>query len=234
MELAILNIAVNARDAMPEGGTITFDAHVSSKAVAHEVRRFICRSITDQGVGMNDEQMRRALEPFYTTKGIGKGTGLGLSMVHGMVEQLGGKLSLKSKPGSGTTVELCLPLASGGEAQATVHQAEGETDPASGQLLILAVDDDKLVLTNTSAMLEDLGHRVLEANSGKHALSILRGKPDIDLVITDQSMPGMTGVQLAKAIKAERPAIPVIIATGFSELPEYINSDLPKLAKPFL
>lgn len=235
LELAILNLAVNARDAMPKGGTIFIAAREENVAATPELKAgsYVCLSVTDEGHGMDEATRERALEPFFTTKGVGKGTGLGLSMVHGMIQQSGGRLVLKSRKGAGTTAELWLPVA--GTAPDHVQEA---ADPKAfngreGPLVILAVDDDALVLLNTAAMLEDLGHTVLEATSGKRALEIMRREAGIDLVITDQAMPNMTGSDLAAAIRAEKPLLPIILATGFAELPPGADEGLPKLAKPF-
>ena len=234
LELAILNLAVNARDAMPRGGTIFFAAREENVLAAPDLKdgRYVCLSVTDEGTGMDEATLKRAMEPFFTTKGIGKGTGLGLSMVHGLTQQSGGKLALKSRVGIGTTAELWLPIASA-DADPRQQEADATSLERSKSLVILAVDDDSLVLLNTAAMLEDLGHTVLEATSAKKALEIIRRDDRIGLVITDQAMPAMTGSELAAAIRAEKPNLPVILATGFAELPPGADEGLPKLAKPF-
>ena len=235
LELAILNLAVNARDAMPKGGSIVITAREETVAGATDLMdgNYVCLSVTDDGIGMDEATLRRALEPFFTTKGVGKGTGLGLSMVHGMIQQSGGKFVLKSGKGEGTTAELWLPVA-GGFDHVLNEAAAGPLRGKEGPLRILAVDDDALVLLNTAAMLEDLGHTVLEATSGSSALEIIQRGDNIDLVITDQAMPHMTGSDLAAAIKKERPGLPIILATGYAELPPGADEGLPKLAKPFL
>ncbi len=235
LELAILNLAVNARDAMPKGGLIVITAREETIAGATDLKdgNYVCLSVTDNGVGMDEATRRRALEPFFTTKGVGKGTGLGLSMVHGMIQQSGGKFVLRSSKGEGTTAELWLPAAAGPDHV----QNEAAAKPLNGKegpLRILAVDDDALVLLNTAAMLEDLGHTVLEATSARSALEIIRREDNIDLVITDQAMPHMTGSDLATVIRAEKPYLPIILATGFAELPPGADERLPKLSKPFL
>ena len=175
--------------------------------------------------------LARAMEPFFTTKGVGKGTGLGLSMVHGLTQQSGGKLALKSAVGIGTTpscgFRLRLPMPTSG-ARSRCHIARKE--PFAGHP---GRRRRRLVLLNTAAMLEDLGHTVLEATSANKALEIIRRDDRIDLVITDQAMPAMTGSELAAAIRAEKPNLPVILATGFAELPPGADEGLPKLAKPF-
>ena len=195
---------------------------------------YICLSVTDTGEGMDEETLRRAVEPFFTTKGIGKGTGLGLSMIHGFAEQSAGRLVLKSVKRQGTRAELWLPVADQGvqPGPEPVPQA-ARPKKASRKLCVLVVDDDPLVLMNTAAMLEDLGHDVLEATSGEQALRVLRRVDGVDLVITDQLMPGMTGSQLIAVIRSERPELPIILATGYSELQAATDASLPRLAKPF-
>jgi PAS domain S-box-containing protein len=238
LEMILLNLAVNARDAMPEGGRVVI-------ATREEVLRagggsrlkpgaYICLTVTDTGMGMDEATLRRAMEPFFTTKGLGKGTGLGLSMVHGVAEQSGGWFTLRSRQGEGTTAELWLPVAEG-QAQRIDRSERRAINAVVDQrpLVVLAVDDDGLVLTNTVAMLDDLGHTAISASSGKEALEILRQHGAVDLVITDYAMPQMTGLQLADAIKKEWPELPIIIATGFAEMEPEAGPSLPKLAKPF-
>jgi len=235
LESALLNLVVNARDAMPGGGTIAIagrEESVTSSRNHLRDGRYVCLSVTDTGEGMDEATLSRATEPFFTTKGVGKGTGLGLPMVRGLMEQSGGQVVLKSRKGAGTTVELWLPVAK----RDTVldHQASAQTPvKAMRPLVVLAVDDDGLILLNLTSMLEDMGHTVLAANSGKEALGILRGEKTVDLVITDQGMPNMTGLQLAEAIHAEWPNLKIILATGYAELPADAARSARKLAKPF-
>jgi CheY-like chemotaxis protein len=184
---------------------------------------------------MDEATLAHVTEPFFTTKGVGKGTGLGLSMVDGLAGQSGGKLMLQSKPEQGTKVEIWLPVA---EVGSTVMERADDPHLVGNEirvdrLVVLAVDDDSLVLASTSAMLEDLGHEVIDVASGAKALEIIESGADIDLVISDQAMPGMTGTQLASAIKARRPRLPVILATGYAELPLGTDPDIRRLAKPF-
>jgi CheY-like chemotaxis protein len=183
---------------------------------------------------MDPETAARAAEPFFTTKGVGKGTGLGLSMVQGLAAQSGGRMEISTRPGAGTTIHLVLPVGEEVEERLVFtgeRRDEAELDVAP--LNILAVDDDQLVLMNTVAMLEDLGHRVHAADSGDAALKIL-GREAIDLVLTDFAMPAMTGIQLAAEVSALRPDTPIILATGYAELPPGDAAGLPRLAKPFL
>jgi PAS domain S-box-containing protein len=234
LEMALLNLAVNARDAMPDGGQIVIATREEIVRIGNGLKPglYMCLSVSDTGVGMDEETLRRATEPFFTTKGVGKGTGLGLPMVHGMAVQSGGSLKLKSRPGEGTTAELRLPIAALAPRPVPVPRAAPESIAAQPSLLVLAVDDDFLVLTNTIAMLEDLGHTGIEASSAAEALRILNEEA-VDLVVTDQAMPHMTGAQLADAIKKEWPDLPVIIATGYAEMEPGFAADLPRISKPF-
>jgi signal transduction histidine kinase len=236
LELAVLNLAVNARDAMPQGGTLTIGAREERLTSNHPsglaAGRYVCLIVTDTGEGMDEETRKRALEPFFTTKGVGHGTGLGLSMVHGLATQSGGRLLLHSRKGEGTTVELLLPVAATAEATAS-PSASAKATAGRAACTVLAVDDDGLVLTGTVAMLEDLGHRVIAASSGDEALDLVRTNDAIDVVVTDHAMPGLTGVQFAAEIKTFRPSLPVILATGYAQLTEGALPDLPRLIKPF-
>ena len=197
LEMAVLNLAVNARDAMPDGGQIVIAAREESISHSNgnglKPGRYIALTISDSGEGMDEATLSRAMEPFFTTKGIGKGTGLGLSMVHGFAEQSGGKFTLRSTKGEGTTAELWLPMAEAAPQRAEQAQRQGgEMHGNRGSLVVVAVDDDPLVLLNTVGMLEDLGHEAFSASSGKQALEILRREDRVDVVVTDQAMPHMT------------------------------------------
>jgi PAS domain S-box-containing protein len=236
LELALLNLVVNARDAMPNGGTIVIAAKevafVASHATDLPSGKYICLSVTDTGEGMDAATLARAAEPFFTTKGIGKGTGLGLPIVHGVAAQSGGRLLLHSRKGRGTTAELWLRLAKTAPVP-KVREDETAAVTPMRSLVVIAVDDDSLVLSNTVAMLEDLGHRVLQAVSGAQAIDILEKEDHVDLVVTDHAMPNMTGAELAETIVHRWAGLPVIIATGYAELPPGTAAELPKLAKPF-
>ena len=233
LEAALLNLTVNARDAMPQGGAITITGHEEVVTAGGPLRpgRYVVIAVADNGEGMDAETLARAADPFFTTKGIGKGTGLGLSMVQGLAEQSGGRLLLNSRIGQGTTAEMWFPVAERGAAAA---EREAAPEPVADRrhLSVLAVDDDPLVLNNTAALLTDLGHTVLTAESAAEALDILRDKR-VDLVPTDHAMPKMTGAQLAAMVNARWPTMPIILATGFAELPPGTGAGLPRLAKPF-
>jgi PAS domain S-box-containing protein len=234
LELGLLNLAVNARDAMPEGGRIIIAAREEKVGPGEGLKRgiYVCLSVTDTGKGMDSETLARATEPFYTTKGVGKGTGLGLSMVHGFAEQCGGKLTLQSHVGQGTTAELWLPVSEGAVIETRPDHNAPQAPLTGDQLVVLAVDDDALVLTNTAAMLEEGGHRVLQATSGRAALQLL-SESRVDVLVTDFAMPEMSGAQLAEAAQAGWPELAVLIVSGYAELPEGTAAALPKLAKPF-
>ncbi|WP_207284337.1 PAS domain-containing sensor histidine kinase [Pseudomonas sp. FW300-N2A2] len=234
LELAVLNLATNARDAMPHGGKLLISARSEDAGDHPSLRpmtgRYVCLSINDTGEGMDDATLAVAMDPFFTTKGVGKGTGLGLSMVHGFIEQLGGRFILKSQKGKGTTAELWIPVATQGSI---AKPAQEEAAPPVPRLCVLVVDDDSLVLTSTCLLLEDLGHQVISAVSGAQALTVLDSEQVIDLVITDMAMPQMNGAQLAQAIRSIRPDLPIILATGYAERLEGFATKLPRLSKPF-
>ncbi|HYZ31033.1 MAG TPA: ATP-binding protein [Crenalkalicoccus sp.] len=206
IELALLNLAVNARDAMPEGGRLDIAVEAPGAGEATGglpplTCGYLRLRVSDTGSGMDAATLARAVEPFFSTKPPGQGTGLGLSMVHGLARQLGGDLRLASAPGRGTTVEMWLPAATseagrpGGPAQA--NPAELAAAPPSR---ILVVDDDPLIARSTADMLIDLGHTVIEAESGGQALQLLRSGAEVDLILTDFAMPGMTGLELTRAV----------------------------------
>jgi len=236
VELALLNLCVNARDAMPEGGTIRIGAREELLGAGNSQGlrpgHYVCLSVSDTGEGMDPDTLARATEPFFTTKGVGKGTGLGLSMVHGMAEQMGGRLMLKSVSGKGTTAEIWLPAVEGDAMAGSPEIKNAATAAVAGKMRVLAVDDDRLVLFNTTAMLEDLGHEVVEAGCGEEALGHLE-KSGFDLLITDQAMPRMTGVQLLEIVRDRWPGLPAILATGYAEIPGGVQVATPKLSKPF-
>jgi PAS domain S-box-containing protein len=233
LELAILNLAINARDAMLDGGSIDLKVaqyQASSNDPVLKAGCYLKLEVIDTGKGMTAEILKRAIEPFFSSKPLGKGTGLGLSMVHGLAVQLGGALQLCSTVGKGTTATLMLPVATDlPEAQSAVPPAQKVNRSA----VILFVDDDPLIAMSTTEMLEDLGHQVIGASSGLHALDIIRSEQPIDLMMTDHVMPGMTGVELAAASREVRPSLPILLATGYAELPEGAQLDLPRLAKPY-
>jgi PAS domain S-box-containing protein len=234
LEMALLNLAVNARDAMPDGGTLSITANEEGIGPGHPSKlapgRYMRLSVADTGVGMDEATLARAIEPFFSTKGIGKGTGLGLSMVHGLASQLGGALTIQSRHGLGTNVELWLPI-SAASAEAGSETAERAPKAATAGAALL-VDDEEIVRMSTASMLADLGYAVVEAGSAEEALRLAREGLRPDLLVTDHLMPGMNGTDLARAMRLERPDLPVLIVSGYAES-EGIAPDLPRLAKPF-
>jgi signal transduction histidine kinase len=238
LEAALLNLAVNARDAMDGAGTLviaTDEAWVQQGHAMLAPGRYVRLSVSDSGAGMDEAMLKRATEPFFTTKGVGKGTGLGLSMVHGLSEQLGGALILRSRVDEGTTAEIWLPAAPEHGAAAPrepLREPVAARCAPEAALSILAVDDDDLVRTTTVDMLEALGYQVIPARSGHEALQVLEAMC-VDLVITDHAMPQMTGTQLAERIRERWPDLPMIMATGYAELPAGPQLEIPRLAKPY-
>jgi signal transduction histidine kinase len=223
LEASLLNLALNARDAMPKGGRITVSAREESVGPGNSLELvpggYLVLVVGDDGEGMDAATLARAAEPFFTTKPVGKGTGLGLAMVHGLAAQSGGTLRLESVPGRGTTVSIWLPVATTGVGRPLVEAA-----PSAGSGTpphrILLVDDDRLVREGTRAMLEDIGHHVLTASSGAEALELLRDGASVDLVVTDHIMPGLTGLELATRLEEAHPGLPVLLASGFADVSE--------------
>jgi signal transduction histidine kinase/ActR/RegA family two-component response regulator len=255
LELALLNVALNARDAMAEGGSVRITAEASTAASpANSWRRaangagsfsdtvgralppgdYVRITIIDTGVGMDEATLAKATEPFFTTKGPGKGTGLGLSMVHGLAAQSGGLLRIHSEPNAGTVVELWLPRANCAPAVVMrAPEAPVQSKPVTTPCRVLIVDDDTLVMTGTAAMVLDLGHTPVEAHSGAEALNLLASGLKVDVVLTDHAMPSMTGLQLAGWIQEKFPGLPIILATGYAELPvDPLSLGIARLAKP--
>jgi PAS domain S-box-containing protein len=242
LELALLNLLVNARDAMPAGGSIEISAAVEQVNRGHAsglpAGRYVRLSVTDEGEGMSPETLARAADPFFTTKGVGKGTGLGLSMVHGLAEQSNGRLVVESEVGRGTTVNVLLPVADlGSPARPPDKQSgvgrRGAPLQADRALRILAVDDDPLVRVTLSALLEDMGHVVVPAEDGQQAVDAFDGGGRFDLLVTDYAMPGMTGVELVESVRAVQPKLPVVVATGYAEVPLGSMGGITQLSKPF-
>jgi CheY-like chemotaxis protein len=239
LELALLNLALNARDAMPGGGVFKVSAQlarVEARASGNGALvpgEYIRITIADSGTGMDAATLAKATEPFFTTKGPGKGTGLGLSMVHGLAAQSGGLLQIDSEPGAGTRVVLWLPRATTVPTMVSKPGEIDQTAPPSKACTVLIVDDDALVMTGTTAMIQDLGHSTIEAHSANEALTILASGQRVDLLFTDHAMPGMTGMQLAVQVQQQYPGMPIVLATGYAELPtDPASLGIARLAKP--
>ena len=225
LESAILNLALNARDAMPEGGKLTIETANTDLDESYALRQaevapghYVVVAITDTGVGMSRAVIDQAFEPFFTTKDAGHGTGLGLSQVYGFVKQSGGHVSLYSEPGEGTTVKIYLPrrLADGDDQTAPADRAQSAPDQERSQT-VLVVEDDDDVRAHSAEILEELGYRVLEAPNGPSALEILERQPDVALLFTDVGLPGgMNGRQLAEEACRRRPGLEVLFTTGYA------------------
>jgi len=221
LETVLVNIAANSRDAMPHGGAISFSAArrtiepVEEGATELAPGSYIVISVADNGSGMDRTTLRRATEPFFTTKGIGQGTGLGLATVRGFTEQSGGRLQIESTPSVGTTVSLWLP-----EAQAEAPTNVG--DPAKPKYeatsnRVLVVDDDVLVRETIASQLEESGFVVTATGSAEEALMLLRSGGQVDCMVTDLSMPGLDGVTLIKLARRDHPNLPAILLTGYAQ-----------------
>lgn len=245
LEMAILNLSVNARDAMPDGGRLTISA--SSETVeaggqpALTAGRYVRLSVSDTGSGMDEATRASAIEPFFSTKPVGQGTGLGLSMVHGLTTQLGGGMTIASAPGLGTTVALWLPVGAkrvdalgGGIVQLRKIASVRGTAPVGPKALgtALLVDDEELVRIIAADMLGEMGFAVIEASSAEDALRMLNSGIHIDLLVTDHMMPGMTGTGLALHVRAKWPGTVALIVSGYVDA-EGMSAELPRLTKPF-
>jgi CheY-like chemotaxis protein len=235
LELALLNLCVNGRDAMPGGGRLTINAEAldAGQCPAPDLApgHYVRLSVTDTGIGMDEATLKRAVEPFFSTKGIGKGTGLGLSMVHGLAGQSGGLFKLTSQIGQGTSAVLWLPVA--GHSAEKGRSQEELAPKAPRPAVILLVDDEPLVRLSTAEGLKDLGYEVVDVGTAAEALETLRVGLVPDLVVTDHMMPGMSGAQLAGELRARVPGLPVLMITGYANLPPEQIQGLTILAKPF-
>jgi PAS domain S-box-containing protein len=218
LETALINLATNARDAMPNGGAVALSVQVDVDPVALPAGRYLRIAVKDQGLGMDADTLRRATEPFFTTKDIGNGTGLGLSMVKGFAEQLGGALAIDSAPGAGTTVTVWLPVIEPPEQPnpQPLAPAAIPADPKPGARVLL-VDDEPMVRETLAVGLESAGFCVLPAQSGAEALALLDTGEAVDVLVTDFAMPGMDGLSLIRAVRQRRPTLPAMILTGYVE-----------------
>jgi CheY-like chemotaxis protein len=242
LESALLNLAINARDAMPEGGEITVatgsivlveDGAAASLGLGRG--RYVTVSVSDTGVGMSPELLERAFEPFFTTKPLGQGTGLGLSMVYGFAKQSGGQVRIQSKPGAGTSVMLYLP-ATDTEPANELQSVHARIDGGDGES-VLFVEDDASVRMLIRDVLQELGYFPIEAAEPESALPILASNQRIDLLISDVGLPGMNGRQLAEVARKHRPQLPILFITGYAENAAiragFLGSNMAMIMKPF-
>jgi len=234
--LALLNLCINSRDAMPEGGTITLTTRnvvLGEESMADlTAGDYVAVAVTDTGSGMPPAVLAQAFEPFFTTKEVGRGTGLGLSMVYGLTRQSGGTTTLASAMGEGTTVELFLPRASTHAHAESGAEQSGAPPPSTAPARVLVVDDDPGVRGVTATFLANLGHRPLEVEDGEAALRVLEQADDVHAMVTDLMMPRMSGRELADRAHALRPGLPILLLTGYAD-PEAVPEGYPVLRKPF-
>jgi signal transduction histidine kinase len=239
LESAILNLAINARDAMPEGGSITIA--LTSERLKNGTPRlaqgdYIVVSVADTGTGMTPEVMRKAFDPFFTTKPIGQGTGLGLSMIHGFMGQIGGDVSIESQPGTGTRISMFLPRAEPATTDATAPSSLPHPQDTHGGT-VLVVEDDPAVRMLIVSVLDDMGLKSAVAVDGNAGLAILQSDLRIDLLITDIGLPGLNGQQLAKLARQVRPALRILFLTGYAEgealSPTELQPGMELMTKPF-
>lgn len=237
LETALVNLALNARDAMPNGGVLTiraWDARASDRSLAEQDEKFVRISVIDSGIGMSQDVLSRAFEPFYTTKAVGKGSGLGLSMVYGFAQQSGGRVDIDSVLGQGTTISLLLPC-----AESVASASKKPSSPTlNGQGRVLVVEDEPDVRSYVATQLASLGYESVTAADGNEALDRLEADPAINLLFTDLVMPnGMSGVTLAKRAAALRPDLPVLYTSGYADDVltghQAVGSQIPVLRKPY-
>ena len=230
LELAIMNLAVNGRDAMPEGGLLSITAVLTSEG--DPPAQHVCICVKDTGVGMDPETLSRAVEPFYTTKPAGKGTGLGLPSVYGLAEQSGGRFELTSRVGLGTTAQLYLPVSYNTPENKALEPAADALVPR-GSGTILLVDDEELVRTTIASILIDGGYEVVQTSSAFRALQLVAEGLSFDALVTDYAMPGMTGIDLAKKLREGIQTLPVLIISGYGNANLNMSDNVSRLDKPF-
>jgi CheY-like chemotaxis protein len=245
LESAILNLAINARDAMPDGGRLTIEAN-NVELAAHDAilagadasaGQYVRVAASDSGPGMSPDVVARAFDPFFTTKPLGQGTGLGLSMVYGFVRQSQGFARIDSRPGHGTKVEMYLPRHTGAAEHEDTPRQTAEAHPALTDRTVLIVEDESIVRRLVVEVLGDLGHRVLEAEDGPSGLSILESSARIDLLVSDVGLPGLNGRQLADQARETRPELKVLFITGYAESAArasgFLEPGMEMITKPF-
>ncbi|MDP9836586.1 CheY-like chemotaxis protein/anti-sigma regulatory factor (Ser/Thr protein kinase) [Neorhizobium huautlense] len=238
LESALLNLAVNARDAMPDGGRLTISATrvvIEESDIDLKSGTYIAITVRDTGVGMPPDIIDKVFDPFFTTKPIGQGTGLGLSMIYGFAQQSGGAVRIDSTPGEGTGITLYLP-SSENSAEHDDNQDKADAPEGSGQAVLLVEDDDSVRML-ISEVLTSLSYKVLEAADANLAVPILQGRAVIDLMISDVGLPGMTGRQLAEIARQHRPDLPILFVTGYAEnamtKASFLGTNMAMISKPF-
>jgi CheY-like chemotaxis protein len=240
LESALLNLVINARDAMPHGGSITIttaSVHLdrdNSESIHLKEGEYLTLTVTDTGVGMAPGVLAKVFEPFFTTKPVGQGTGLGLSMVYGYLRQAKGAVQIRSEPGKGTCIQLYMPCYEGNESILSVEQ-DNSVPLGTGEI-VLVVEDEIVVRSLIVEVLGELGYETLEASDAQEAIPILESEQRINLMISDVGLPGMNGRQLADFAQSRRPDLKVLLATGYAEgsnSSDYLASNMEIITKPF-
>jgi CheY-like chemotaxis protein len=245
LESAVLNLAINARDAMPDGGKLTIEtcnAHLDNAYAAQERSvtpgQYVCICVTDTGVGMSAAVISKAFEPFFTTKPIGQGTGLGLSMIYGFAQQSNGYAKIYSEVGKGTTFKLYLPRHHGpADVLDEAARDDGPADAAQLGKVVLVVEDEPSVRNLVLEVLHERGYATIEASDGHAALKVLQSGRDIDLLVTDVGLPGLNGRQVADAARIAKPDLPILFMTGYAEnaaiASGFLAPGMQMITKPF-
>lgn len=241
IELVLLNLAINARDAMPGGGTLTIETGNATLSGTNcpgdlPAGEYAVVSVSDTGTGMSDEVRAKAFEPFFTTKGPGRGSGLGLSLTLGVARQSGGGVGINTRPGDGTSIEVYLPRADMEVPSEEMDRGPSVHAPVTRGQVVLVVDDDSDVREVTVAMLASLGYSVIEADSGPAAIEVLGSTGRVDLMLIDLAMPGMNGIEAARQAREGRPDLPVLFSTGYTDAARFGGGDIDRnriVGKPY-
>ncbi|PZQ10198.1 MAG: hybrid sensor histidine kinase/response regulator [Ancylobacter novellus] len=240
LENAIINLAINARDAMPDGGALTVATRTAQRSLSDddaEPAGFVTIAISDTGVGMDEATSKQVFDPFFTTKSIGQGTGLGLSMVYGFANQSGGKVELRSAPGEGTSVVIYLPEGAAADVVSPAPIREKDASFQGSGETVLVVEDEAAVRQLMREILQELGYETIEAADGREAIPILSSRRRLDLMISDVGLPGMNGRQLAEHARSLRPTLPILFVTGYAERAasrkEFLGENMSMVTKPF-
>jgi CheY-like chemotaxis protein len=241
LESAILNLAINARDAMPQGGKLTVETSAVDLDEAYCEAHpgiasgpYVVIAVSDTGVGMTPELIEKAFDPFFTTKPLGRGTGLGLSMVYGFARQSNGQARIHSAPGQGTSVKIYLPAAEQGAIQPADHV---QSSPQGAGQAVLLVEDDPSVRLLIGEVLSELGYRAIEASDANAAIKVLESSQAIDMMISDVGLPGMNGRQLAEVVREYHATVPILFVTGYAEnaaiRADFLGTNMAVISKPF-
>jgi CheY-like chemotaxis protein len=241
IELVILNLAINARDAMPLGGALTIETRnarfgATDRRTDLPAGEYVVLSMSDTGTGMDEDVRAKAFEPFFTTKGPGKGSGLGLSMALGVARQSGGSMLISSRPGEGASIEIYLPRADGEASPEDALESPSVDVPVAGGRVVLVVDDDSDVRDVTIAMLDASGYSVIGAGSGPAALEILASGARVDVMMVDIAMPDVNGIETVRRAHGLRPDLPVLFSSGYVDIAHFVGGEVDQdhiVGKPY-